>query len=335
MKPFAYARPSTLAEAADLLAPHPEDDGADPRILAGGTDLLTMMKEDLLAPSLLIDIKRLNDLDDRIVLEPDGLRIGALATLAEVERDPLVLATHPALAQAAGLAASPQLRNMATIGGNLLQRPRCWYFRDHEVACWLKGGSDCPAVDGENQHHALFGDSPCHAVHPSDPATALLALGASVVIRGGDGERAVSMEDFLAAPTAERRTENLLGSDEIIIAVTVPDRAETVNSVYLKAMDRKVWSFALVGVGVQLDVVAGRIEAARIAMGGVATIPMRMLQAETMLIGEAPGNSLFERAAEAALEGAAPLSRNGYKIPLAKALVRRALTAAGQLESGD
>ncbi|HEU5433726.1 MAG TPA: FAD binding domain-containing protein, partial [Thermomicrobiales bacterium] len=146
------------------------------RPLAGGTDLLTLMKADLAAPGRLIDIKRLAELDDRIDDGPDGLTIDAPATLAEIEDDPLVRAVAPALAAAAGLAASPQLRNMATIGGNLLQRPRCWYFRDPHIGCWLKGGNDCPARSGENQLHAVFDVSPCVAVHPSDPAVALLAL---------------------------------------------------------------------------------------------------------------------------------------------------------------
>ena len=163
MRPFGYASPRSLDEAVSLLAPAGHRQGGA-RPLAGGTDLLTLMKADLCAPDQLIDIKRLADLDDRIADGPDGLTIGALATLTEIEDDPLVRTLYPALAEAAALAATPQLRNMATIGGNLLQRPRCWYFRNPHLSCWLKGGEACPARSGENQRHALFDVSPCVAV---------------------------------------------------------------------------------------------------------------------------------------------------------------------------
>lgn len=170
MKPFAYASPRVVDDAVALLAN--DDDAA---FLAGGTDLLTLIKGDLLAPSQLVDIKRLAELEDAITLRGETVRIGALATLSDLESHPLIAEHAPALAEAAALAASPQLRNMATIGGNLLQRPRCWYFRDAAIPCWLKGGDSCPARTGENQQHAIFDLSPCVAVHPSDPAAALLA----------------------------------------------------------------------------------------------------------------------------------------------------------------
>ena len=177
MKPFAYASPRSLDDAVALLT----SDG-DAKLLAGGTDLLTLLKADLLEPSQLVDIKRLAELDDQITLNGNTVRIGALATLSDLETHPLITEHASAVAEAAALAATPQLRNMATIGGNLLQRPRCWYFRDSEIPCWLKGGDDCPARTGENQHHAIFELSPCVAVHPSDPASALLAHDAEVEI---------------------------------------------------------------------------------------------------------------------------------------------------------
>jgi len=328
MRTFEYERPGTIAETVALLERDQGRDGDRARLIAGGTDLLTLMKADLLAPSRLIDIKRLADLDDVIELNAGDVTIGALATLTEIERDPVVRATHPALVHAAAAAASPQLRNMATIGGNLLQRPRCWYFRDSEVRCWLKGGDGCPAVDGENQHLAIFNVSPCHAVHPSDLATALLALDASLTIRSAHGERTVRLEDFFTLPTDDHRIERSLEFDEIIVSVTIPTRSATAQSVYLKAMDRQAWAFALVGAGVRLDVQSGVITDARLALGGVAPIPWRVPDAEALLIGSAPSADLFERAAELALAGASPLSGNGYKAPLAKTLIRRALTAA-------
>jgi xanthine dehydrogenase YagS FAD-binding subunit len=329
MKAFQYERPATLDEAIALLAPaDPAEDGRHlTKALAGGTDLLTLMKEEIVRPGRLVDLKRLPELGDTIELTADGLRIGALATLAELQTHPLVRDTHPALAEAADVAATPQLRNMATLGGNLLQRPRCWYFRDEEVSCWLKGGDSCPAVEGENQYHAILGESPCRAVHPSDPATALLALDARVVLRGRAGERSVGMEAFFAEPTADRRTETTLGQDEVIVAVVIPDAGPETRSTYLKAMDRAAWAFALVGAGVQLAMQDGIIVRARIALGGVATIPWRASEAEGMLVGQAPGEAVFAAAADAALAGAHPLAKNGYKVPLAKALLVRALTA--------
>jgi xanthine dehydrogenase YagS FAD-binding subunit len=329
MRPFEYRRPTSIGDASALLARQHGSSAIRPRLLAGGTDLLPLMKAEIDEPTLLIDIKRLNDLDDTIVLNADGLRIGALATLAQIEESPLVHIAHPALCQAAAAAASPQIRNMATIGGNLLQRPRCWYFRDHEVSCWLKGGDDCPAAGGENQQLALFGESTCHAVHPSDPATALLALDASVVVSGPMGERIEPLDFFFAVPNDDRRIEHTLRPDEIITAITIPNRSATAQSAYLKAMDRNAWAFALVGVGVMLDIDDGQtIMDARLVLGGVAQIPWRVPEAESLLIGAAPDEALFARAAEVALEGAVPLAHNAYKIPLAKTLVKRALEAA-------
>ncbi|CAA9546194.1 MAG: Periplasmic aromatic aldehyde oxidoreductase, FAD binding subunit YagS [uncultured Thermomicrobiales bacterium] len=323
MRRFDYASPATIDDALALLA---GGDGAV-RPLAGGTDLLTLMKADIATPERLIDIKRLAELDDAIALDADGLSIGALATLDDLEDDPLVRQLAPALAEAAAAAASPQLRNMATIGGNLLQRPRCWYFRSSLVHCWLKGGTECQARDGENALHALFDQSPCVAVHPSDLATALVALDASVRLRGPAGERSLSLGEFFAPPTDDRRTENVLAPDELILSVRIPPPADNARGTYLKAMDRKVWAFALVGVAATVARDGDRIGAARIVLGGVAQTPWRAREAEDLLVGQRPDADLFARAADAALAGAAPLADNGYKIPLARTLIRRALAA--------
>ena len=225
MNPFTYSSPHSLEEAISLLATAGDRGMTSSRPLAGGTDLLPLMKADLLAPEQLVDIKRLAELNDRIEEGANGLTIGALATLAQLEEDPIIQARYPALAEAAALAATPQLRNMATIGGNLLQRPRCWYFRNPRVPCWLKGGADCPARVGENQLHALFDISPCVAVHPSDPATALLALDASVRLRGASGERELPLADVFAPPTDARRQETVITGDELILSITLPPPA--------------------------------------------------------------------------------------------------------------
>jgi len=344
VRPFSYTRPSTISEAITLLEEGGQalggpgggirsqtgtaQGGDRPRLLAGGTDLLPLMKGDIAAPAHLIDIKRLPELDDAILMSTEGITIGALASLAKLEDDPLICSMHPALAEAASLAATPQLRNMATIGGNLLQRPRCWYFRSDKVNCWLKGGEDCPAREGENQHHATFNISPCVAAHPSDLATALLALGANVQIQGPAGRRTLALDDFFAPPTDERRRENILEPTEVITSITIPSASGMAQSAYLKAMDRKVWAFAQVAVGAMLVIEEQRITQARLVLGGVSPIPWRATEAERLLIGAAPGREVFEQVAQIALQGAVPLSRNGYKVPLAKALIARALTAA-------
>jgi xanthine dehydrogenase YagS FAD-binding subunit len=191
----------------------------------------------------------------------------------------------------------------------------------------LLGGDDFPVREGENQSHALFHESPCVAVHPSDLATALFALDAEVQVRGPQGERLAPFEAFYATPTDDRRTENTLAPDEIVLSVNVPRESDCRRSTYLKAMDRKVWAFALVGVAARVVIDDGRISDARLVLGGVSQIPWRVAWAETLLVGQTPSPELFERVADAAVEGATPLAKNGYKIPLVKTLVRRALEA--------
>jgi xanthine dehydrogenase YagS FAD-binding subunit len=324
VRPFDFARPGSVAEAVALLDQPNGTDRTRSALLAGGTDLLTLMKADLYAPERLIDIKRLAELDNRIEEEPSGLTIGALTTLAQLEEDPRVRARYPALAQAAALAATPQLRHMATIGGNLLQRPRCWYFRNPRIPCWLKGGDDCPARVGQNQLHALFDVSPCVAVHPSDPATALVALDGSVRLRGTAGVRELSVAELFASPTDERRTETVIQSDELIVSLSIPTRPGA-HSTFLKAMDRKVWAFALASVAAAIEMDGDRIMVARIVLGGVAPVPWRSTSAENILTEAMVSDEVITRAAEVALDGAQPLAHTGYKIPLAQALVRRAL----------
>jgi xanthine dehydrogenase YagS FAD-binding subunit len=323
VRSFEYARAATVDDAVALLAAETPDLRARP--LAGGTDLLPLIKADVWTPARVIDVKRAEDLSSAIEDGPDGLTLGALATLARIETSPAINERYAALAQAAGLAATPQLRNMATIGGNLLQRPRCWYFRSPLFHCWLKGGTECQAREGENQQHAIFDESPCVAVHPSDLPAALLALGATVDLRGSEGDRSLPLADFFAPPTEERRTETVLGEEELVVAVRAPAPAPGTRSAYLKAMDRKVWAFALVGVAAVARMEGGRIAEARIVLSGVANVPRRAAEAEALLAGQAPSADLFARAADAALEAATPLRHNGYKLPLARGLIARAL----------
>jgi xanthine dehydrogenase YagS FAD-binding subunit len=317
MKSFFHHLPTSLHEALALLGPAS-------RPLAGGTDLVTLMKPRLAEPEHLIAVRRL--LPRGVQQGPEGILLGASTTLREIERHPLLNERYTALAQSAAAAASVQLRNVATIGGNLLQRPRCWYFRSPLVRCWLKGGEHCPVREGENRQHAIFGASPCTAVHPSDPAVALLAFEAYVRVAGPRGERVVALEEFFALPEDGRRTENRLAEDELILGLEMPSHPAETRSSYLKAMDRAAFSFALVSVAAVLRLSeGGKIAHARLVLGGVAPIPWRAHSAERALLGAAAGEEAFARAAEAALAGAVPLAHNGFKVPLARALVRRAL----------
>jgi xanthine dehydrogenase YagS FAD-binding subunit len=319
VKAFDYSAPSSLPEAIGLL-------GGGARPLAGGTDLVTLMKADLVAAEQLVSIRRL--LPNGISADSDGVTIGAGTTLSEIERDPGIAGKLTALSQAAAAAASLQIRNVATLGGNLLQRPRCWYFRNPRVHCWLKGGSDCPAREGENRLHAIFGGGPCVAVHASDLAPALLAFDADLKLSGRDGERLLALEKFFALPEAERRTEHTLSEQELLLSVRMPGHPPETRSSYLKAMDRQAFSFALVSVAAVLRLSAERrVGHARLVLGGVAPIPWRAEAAERVLFGEELSARLFERAADAAVQGAEPLRRNGYKLPLLRALIKRALQA--------
>lgn len=318
MKDFFYHAPGTLREAVALLGP-------SVRPLAGGTDLLTLMKPRLAQPAHLVSIRRL--LPRGVSEDAEGVSLGAATTLAELEAHPLLASRYRALGQAAGLAASPQIRNMATLGGNLLQRPRCWYFRHPQVRCWLKGGEACPAREGENRQHALFGASPCVAVHPSDPAAALLAFDAEILIATPQGERSVALADFFAEPEAGRRTEHRLEDNAVIAAVRIPRSPHAARSVYLKAMDRGAFAFALAGVAAVLGMADGKIAHARVVLSGVAPIPWRAHAAEEALLGTEPHPETLDKAAQAAVQDAQPLAKNGYKVPLARALVKRALGA--------
>jgi xanthine dehydrogenase YagS FAD-binding subunit len=282
------------------------------------------MKADVFAPAQLVGIRTL--LPRGIAEEAGGVTLGAGTTLSEIESDALLYAKFTAIAQAAAVAATPQLRNMATLGGNLLQRPRCWYFRNPRVHCWLKGGDKCQAREGENRQHALFGAAPCVAVHPSDLAPALVAFDANVRVRGAHGERAVPLEEFFVLPQDDRRQETTLRDDELVLAVHMPSHPEETRSAYLKAMDRQAFSFALVSAAVVLRLSPEReVGHTRVVLGGVAPIPWRAHSAQLVLLGARMTGQLIDEAALAAVEGAAPLRLNGWKVPLAKALVKRAL----------
>lgn len=325
MEPFEYSRAADLTQVFALASPNR---GEHAQVLAGGTDLLPLMKAGISVPKRLVDIKRIADLDGGIeATEDGGAVIPALVSLEEVQYSALLARRYRLLGEAAASSATPQLRHVATVGGNLLQRPRCWYFRSPYFACWLKGGETCPAREGHNRLHALFGHgSRCCAVHPSDLATCLAALDADVLLLSSAGDaRSVPIRGFFVLPTNDRRRENVLGDDELLAAVRLPALERRAYTAYVKAMNRETGSFAAASAAAVVTFDADRIAEARIALGGVAPIPWRAAAAESYLAGRRLTRMQIEHAAGAAVADAAPLTRNAYKVPLARALVRRAL----------
>jgi xanthine dehydrogenase YagS FAD-binding subunit len=255
-----------------------------------------------------------------------GLRIGALTTISDIAASDEVARSFPGLAQAARDVASPQLRNQGTLGGNLCQRPRCWYFRG-EFHCAKKGGDTCYAIEGENRYHAIFGGDPCYIVHPSDTAPMLVALGASVKVAGQGEERTVALEDFFVLPDEELYKENVLQPGEMVTEISVPPPASGLVSSYRKVRERGSWDFALASVALALRMSGGRVEEARVVLGGVAPKPWRSPAAEAALAGKQLDTATAQAAAEAAVAGAEPLEQNGYKVLLVKGVVEESLLA--------
>ena len=325
MHPFAYARASRPEDAVAAVTP---ELGAS--FFAGGTTLLDLMKLDVVTPTRLVDINSV----PLAAIEPirGGLRIGALARMSDVARDPQVVRDFPVIAEALLNSASPQLRNMASIGGNVLQRTRCSYFRDLSSRCNKREpGSGCDALDGVNRMHAILGTSDaCIATHASDLAVALVALDASLRVRGSGGERSVRLADFYALPGQTPQVEHDLRHGEMILAVDVPSSPLAARSRYLKVRDRASYEFALVSVAACLRVEAGRVAESRVALGGVGTRPWRSPEAEAALLGEPAGPEAYARAARAALADAKLRTHNAFKKELAERAIVRALTTLGE-----
>ena len=318
MSVFSYARPKALGEALRLLK-----NGTI--ALAGGTDLVTLVRHGLARPSSLVDLTGIDGLRGWTREKGQGLRIGALTPLSELETSSQLAKLLPIVPQSLRDAATPQLRNMGTVGGNLLQRNRCWYFRDEAVPCWLKGGERCFAVDGENRFHAIVGAHDCWMVSPSDLAPALIACDAEIEIASSLGKRRMTLAELFIAPKGRERREHALRAGELITAVRVPEKSLDRRGVYLKAMERKAWSFALVSVAATARVRDGKASDVRLVLGGVAPIPWRATAAEKLLDGTTLDDNTCLAAADALLHEATPLRDNGYKVTLARELVRRAL----------
>ncbi|HEX6551307.1 MAG TPA: xanthine dehydrogenase family protein subunit M [Ktedonobacteraceae bacterium] len=324
MLPFSYSK-ATDEEAAL------RECSAGAKYVAGGTNLLDLMKLHVERPGRLIDINGL-PLDEVTALG-EGVRIGALVRNSALAYHPLIVERYPMVSQALLAGASPQLRNMATVGGNLLQRTRCMYFRDAIYPCNKRDpGSGCTALESENRGHAVLGGSDhCVAVMPSDLCVALAALDAVVQIKGSSGERTTPLVDFYLLPGDHPERETVLAPGELITAVDLPALPFATHSLYRKMRDRASYAFALVSVAAALDREDGTIKAARLALGGVGTKPWRAWEAEAALVGQPASEESYRAAAEVAMRDARPLQHNGFKIEMAKRAITRALETLGAL----
>lgn len=337
MRPFRYSRPSSIADAVlevrEVLA---SDPGLSVSFLAGGTTLLDLMKLDVMRPDRIMDLDALRDELGYIRSDGTALRLGAFARMADVAADAGVIADYPVIAQSLSLAASAQLRNMASLGGNVLQRTRCPYFRDPSWSACNKRvpGSGCAAIQGANRSHAVLGTSDhCIATYPGDFAQALLALDASVIVAGPGGNRTVPFASLHRQPDATPHMETILLPGEIIAEFVVPARPWTRRSLYLKIRDRQSYEFAVAAAAVALDLDGNVVRGSRIALGGVATVPWRAREAEDALRGRPLTEEAAHAAALAAFAGARPQSHNAFKVALGQSTLVRALLQVASMES--
>jgi len=320
MKNFRLAEPRTVEEALAILSEKRERT----YLMAGGTDLLTEIKEGVVEPELIVDLKAIDGLAF-ITQERGGLRVGATTSLAALASDPTIRRNYPVLHQAASSVATPQLRHMGTVGGNLCQRPRCWYYRDANFLCRKKGGKQCFAATGRNKYHAIFGGGICHIVFPSDLAPALIALDAEILILSPKGQKVVPLADFYILPSANVRRESILAPDEILGEVRLPPPKKGEKSNYLKLQERNAWDFALVSAASRGIVSGQGLNNPRIVLGGVAPIPWRLEKVENAIAGKRLTEGLIQEASAIALEEAKPLRENGFKMALVEAVLVRSL----------
>ena len=322
MKPFDYARVVAPEDAVSAITSR-----SNAKFLGGGTNLLDLIKEGVEQPDYLVDITRL-PLSEIAELPDGGIRIGAAVSNTDTANHPLVRQRYPLLSQAILAGATPQLRNAATVGGNLMQRTRCYYFTDTNMPCNKRSpGTGCAALEGFNRIHAILGASEqCIATHPSDMCVALVALDATIRVQGTNGERTIPAIDFHRLPGDTPQIETVLQPDELITAVDLPPNNFALQSYYLKARDRNSYAFALISVAAALEIDNNTIEQARIGIGGVAHKPWRATEAEAMLVGNSPSEGLFRQAAAAAVEGAKTYEYNAFKVELGQQVIVRALS---------
>jgi xanthine dehydrogenase YagS FAD-binding subunit len=319
MKDFKIAEPQTIDQVTSLTI----DKKDKYKLMAGGTDLLAEIKDEIIGPEVVVDLKSIPDLS-YIKKEKNGVRIGALTSLTRLAEDTLIKNEYPALHEAANSVASPQLRNMGTTGGNLCQRPRCWYYRDPQVKCRKKGGSRCFALRGKNKYHAILGGGLCYIVHPSDLAPTLITLDAEILINSAQGDKTIPLASFYILPKVNVRKENILEPNEVLREIRIPLVKKGEKSTYSKFIERGAWDFAVVSAAVKGTVSGGIFRDIKIVLGGVAPIPWRLTKAENVIKGKKVTEDLVREAAREALKEAKPLEENGYKKELAEIVLYRA-----------
>ncbi len=318
MHRISFIEPTSIGEASKALT------SPDATAIAGGSDLLDELKEGTAPYTQLVSLSALDGLRGIETYE-GGLRIGALTTIYELETSDQLTGPYAILAEAARGVATPELRNQGTLGGNLCQRPRCYFYRNHLTPCLKKGdGESCPAVESPYQNYlSVFGGHECYATHASDLAPPLIALGARIVIEGGSGRREEPAETFFKGPDVDLRRENVLSPGEVVTHVILPPVPSGWRGAYSKARERTAGDFALASAAIGYELVDGRMQGVRVVLGGVATTPLRSTVAESLLEGRSPSEEVAGQAAEAALAGAKPLSHNGFKLDLLRALITR------------
>jgi xanthine dehydrogenase YagS FAD-binding subunit len=326
MKSFENIDAKSVLQAVALLQKFNQEK-KNAIVIGGGSEILQLMKDHVVTPDYVVNLKTIPGLNT-IKEERNGLRIGALTTLAEIEEHPAVREKLLILAEAAGEAAAPQIRNAGTIGGNICQRPFCWYFRSANFNCLRKGGQLCYAVTGDGRFHAILGGGPSYIVHPSDTAPALVALDAQIRIAGPAGERVIPLEKFFVLPSVDFKRENILKPGEIVTEIFVPYPRAGSKGYYEKVRERLAWDHAIVAVATVVQSNGGSARQARVVLGGVAPIPWRAPKAEEFLRGKKLDDGIAQKAGEIALEGVKPLKDNVYKVGLAKSLIQRALLAS-------
>jgi len=324
MRSINYYPAASWQDAVDTLA---NRENAQP--IAGGSDVLGWIKDDLHGPGapraeILVDIRTIPDTSYINYDADTGLKIGALTTLSAIEASPEIQENFTALAQAAGVPASPNIRNVGTLGGNIMQRPRCWYLRGKEFPCYKKGGDFCFAVTGENQYHAILEGELCYIVHPSDTAPALIALNATATVAALEGTREISFDDFFVGPRVDVLKETVLEPNELLSEISIPTPPANTKSLFLKVTQRDVYDFAIVSIAVAAQIEDGVWQDGRIVLSGVAPTPYRATVAEDVLRGQSVTEALAREAGDRALLDARPMTYNAYKVDIAKNLIKQA-----------
>ena len=322
MKTFSNTNARTPREASSRSS-QARAAGKSAVFAGGGSDLLALVKDRIISPDVVVNLKTMANLNE-VSRSVSGVTIGGQMTLDSLASHEIIRRDYAVLAEAANSVATPQIRNVGTIAGNVCQRPWCWYYRNG-FPCFKAGGNQCFSFAGENQFHAIFGGGPSYIVHPSDTAPALVALNASFRIIGAGGERRVPAAEFFVLPRQDAAHENVLAEDDVLVSIDVPAAKPGTRSTYQKVLDRQAWTHAVVGAAVVLEMDQQVCLAARIVLGGVAPIPWRLPRVEEMLVGQSITEDLATRAAEASIAGARALSKNAYKLPLTAGVVRRTL----------